>query len=329
MSYIMLALGWVLKLMYTISGNYGIAIIFFTIIIKMILMPLTVKQQKSMLKTQKLQPLLMEIQKKYANDTEKLNQETMKLYQKYHVNPMSGCLPMLIQLPILMALYWVVKQPIIYIMGVASEDIWRIVSAIDEWNAVNPDAVSSLLSSMNLDSVAALGANEYKSFGQYEIQVARFLFDNPDIMNSHFITETGNTYTLIDFDFCGVDLSATPDLWGLLGLVLGQLPAGGINWNTIGLWLIPVIAGGSSYISSKNGVEKPNTMKTMLIMMPLFSAWIAFTLPAAIGFYWILSSIIQLLQQILLNKVINVGVSDEDIKEEIENAKKNRKKRKK
>ena len=70
-------------------------------------------------------------------------------------------------------------------------------------------------------------------------------------------------------------------------------------------------------------------MKTMLIMMPLFSAWIAFTLPAAIGFYWILSSIIQLLQQILLNKVINVGVSDEDIKEEIENAKKNRKKRKK
>ena len=251
MSYIMLALGWVLKLMYTISGNYGIAIIFFTIIIKMILMPLTVKQQKSMLKTQKLQPLLMEIQKKYANDTEKLNQETMKLYQKYHVNPMSGCLPMLIQLPILMALYWVVKQPIIYIMGVASEDIWRIVSAIDEWNAVNPDAVSSLLSSMNLDSVAALGANEYKSFGQYEIQVARFLFDNPDIMNSHFITETGNTYTLIDFDFCGVDLSATPDLWGLLGLVLGQLPAGGINWNTIGLWLIPVIAGGSSYISSR------------------------------------------------------------------------------
>lgn len=90
MSYIMLGLGWVLKLMYTITSNYGIAIILFTIIIKLILMPLTVKQQKSMLKTQKLQPLLMEIQKKYGNDKDKLNQETMKLYQKYKINPMSG-----------------------------------------------------------------------------------------------------------------------------------------------------------------------------------------------------------------------------------------------
>ena len=86
MSYIMLGLGWVLKLMYTITSNYGIAIILFTIIIKLILMPLTVKQQKSMLKTQKLQPLLMEIQKKYGNDKDKLNQETMKLYQKYKIN---------------------------------------------------------------------------------------------------------------------------------------------------------------------------------------------------------------------------------------------------
>ncbi len=91
-----------------------------------------------MLKTQKLQPLLMEIQKKYGNDKDKLNQETMKLYQKYKINPMSGCLPMLIQLPILLALYWVVKKPIIYIMGVGGSDVWRIVSAIEDWGAGKP-----------------------------------------------------------------------------------------------------------------------------------------------------------------------------------------------
>lgn len=346
MSYIMLALGWVLKLMYTITGNYGVAILLFTVIVKMCLMPLTVKQQKSMLKTQKLQPLLNDLQRKYANDKDKLNQETMKLYQKYQVNPMSGCLPMVIQLPILMALYWVVKQPIIYIMGVGGDDIWRIVSAIEEWRVANPEPVNQLLASMNMDSFNAFleTSPPFKMFGQYEIQVARFLHEYPEIMNSHWITETGRTYTLIDFNLLGIDLSQTPDMMGLLGLVLGKLPDGGINWNTIGLWLIPLLAGGSSYLTSKisqnmqpqqpvqrdeNGEEKPNTMKTMMIMMPLISAWIAFTLPAAIGFYWILSSIIQILQQIVINKVAKVDLTDEDVKEEMENAKKNRKKRKK
>ena len=338
MSYIMLGLGWVLKLMYTITSNYGIAIILFTIIIKLILMPLTVKQQKSMLKTQKLQPLLMEIQKKYGNDKDKLNQETMKLYQKYKINPMSGCLPMLL------ALYWVVKKPIIYIMGVGGSDVWRIVSAIEDWGAGNPDAVNQLLSSMKIDSLNVFVEQQFKNFGQYEIQIARFLHEYPAIMNSHWITDTGITYTLIDFNFFGIDLSATPDLWGLIGLITGKLPEGGITWNTIGLWLIPIIAGGSSYLTSKltqamqppqpvqkdeNGLEKPNPMKTMMIMMPLFSAWIAFTMPAAIGFYWILSSILQLVQQIAINKVANVDLTDDIVKEEMENAKKNRKKRKK
>lgn len=350
MSYIMLGLGWVLKLMYILVNNYGVAILLFTIVVKAILMPLTVKQQKSMLKTQKLQPLLMDLQKKYENDKEKLNQETMKLYQKYQVNPMSGCLPMLIQFPIIIALYWVVKQPIIYIMGVASSDIWRIVWAMNDWgqaSQANLDALNHLLETMKIDTSNFVGyftdAN-FKNFGQYEIPIARFLHANPEIMNSSWIVETGKVYRLIDFNFCGIDLSQTPSLGSLLGLIMGSVPEGGITWNLIGLWLIPILAGGSSYLTSKisqamqppqpvqkdeNGVEKPNTMKTMMVIMPLFSAWIAFSLPAAIGFYWILSSVIQILQQMVVNKVADPGVTDDDIKEEIENAKKNRKKRKK
>lgn len=350
MSYIMLGLGWVLKLMYILVNNYGVAILLFTIVVKAILLPLTVKQQKSMLKTQKLQPLLMDLQKKYENDKEKLNQETMKLYQKYQVNPMSGCLPMLIQFPIIIALYWVVKQPIIYIMGVASSDIWRIVWAMNDWgqaSQANLDALNHLLETMKIDTSNFVGyftdAN-FKNFGQYEIPIARFLHANPEIMNSSWIVETGKVYRLIDFNFCGIDLSQTPSLGSLLGLIMGSVPEGGITWNLIGLWLIPILAGGSSYLTSKisqamqppqpvqkdeNGVEKPNTMKTMMVIMPLFSAWIAFSLPAAIGFYWILSSVIQILQQMVVNKVADPGVTDDDIKEEIENAKKNRKKRKK
>ena len=340
----MLALGWVLKLMYTFTSNYGLAIILFTVLIKLILSPLMVKQQKSMIKTQKIQPLLMEIQKKYANDKEKLNQETMKLYQKYQINPMSGCWPMLIQLPILFALYYVVRQPIIYIMGVSSEDIWRIVSAVDEWGQTHQDLLNQFMAALNIDSLSVFADNGFKNFGAYEIRFARLLFEHPEIMNSSFITETGKHYTLIDFNLLGIDLSQTPDLGGLFGMLMGRMPDGGLTWNTIGLWLIPLLAGGSSYLTSyitqkmqppqpvqrdENGNEKPNSMKTMMIMMPLFSIWIAFTLPAAIGFYWILSGVMQLLQQVITNKIVHVDITDEDVKEEMENAAKNRKKRKK
>lgn len=344
----MLGLGWVLKLMYVLVNNYGGAIILFTIVIKAILMPLTLKQQKSMLKTQKIQPLLMELQNKYGNDKEKLNQETMKLYQKYKINPMSGCFPMLIQLPILFALYWVVKKPIIFIMGVGGDDVWRIVSALEDWSTWAPqnmEQLSQLVASIpRIESLNDYVNTSFKSFGEAEITIARFLHIHPEIMDSHWITETGNAYRLIDFDFAGIDLSATPDLWGLVGLITGKVPEGGVNWNMIGLWIIPIVAGGSSFLTTKisqaaqpqqqpqvdeNGVEKPNPMKTMMVIMPFFSAWIAFTMPAAIGFYWILSSVIQLLQQFLVNKIANVGLTDDDIKEEIENAKKNRKKRKK
>ena len=114
MSYIMMGLGWILRLCSQLTGNYGVAVIIFTIIIKAVLMPLTLKQQRSMLRMQKVQPLMNDLQKKYGNDKDKLNQEMMKLYKKYDVNPASGCLPMLIQLPILMMLYWVVKKPVVY-----------------------------------------------------------------------------------------------------------------------------------------------------------------------------------------------------------------------
>ncbi|MEG1442039.1 MAG: YidC/Oxa1 family membrane protein insertase, partial [Oscillospiraceae bacterium] len=325
-----------------ITLNYGVAIILFTIFMKAILLPLTVKQQKSMVKTQKIQPLLMEIQQKYGNDKEKLNQETMKLYQKYKINPMSGCLPMLIQLPIIMALYFVVKEPIIYIMGVGKGDVWRLVFAIQDWSAANPDAFAQLLTSLKVDSLDALTNNNYKMFGMYEIQIARFLHENQEIMNSHWITETGQIYKVINFSFLGLDLSRTPDMGAILELITGNMS--GIDSQTIALWSIPVLSGVSSFATSKisqatqppappkkdeYGNEKPNPMKTMMIIMPFFSAWLAFTLPAAIGLYWTISNVLAIIQQIIVTKAVDVGITDEQIEGEIVNAKENRKKRKK
>lgn len=342
MSYIMIALGWVLKMCNLLVGNYGVAIILFTILIKFALLPLTVKQQRSMMLTQKIQPLMNELQQKYANDKEKLNAETMKLYQKYKVNPMSGCLPLLIQLPILMALFWVVKRPIVYLMGFSEDEVGNIINAITEWGKSNPDGLKSFFKALDIESMKTLTDNSHKMFNMYEIQIAEFIHSNPSIMDSHFITETGKNYDIIDFNFIGLNLSQTPNFSAFINLFLGRVK--GLTADTMILWIIPIVSGLSSWITSKlsqamqpaqapqkdaNGEEKPNPMKSMTMMMPLISAWFAFTLPAAVGLYWIVSNFLQLAQQYVLNKVIKIDVTDEQIEGEIINAKKNRKKRKK
>lgn len=341
MSYITMALGWLLKLCSVICGNYGLAIIIFTILIKAVLLPLTVKQQRSMLKTQKLQPLLMEIQQKYANDKEKQQQETMKLYQKYQINPMSGCLPLLIQLPILMMLYFVVKDPVVYIMGFGKDEVWRIISAVTEWSESTPGGMESFLSAVGVSSLEELTGNNYRMFGLHSIQIARFLADTPAVMNNHWITEMGKNLEVIRFNFLGLDLSQMPDFGKVLWLFTGR--ANELGTSDIALWSIPLLSGLSAYVSSKfsqtqtaqqqpaarDGEEQPNPMKGMMTVMPLMSAWFAFTLPSAVGLYWIISNIIALVQQVVLNKIMKSGISDEEIEGEIINAKKNRKKRKK
>lgn len=342
MSYIMLALGWVLKFCNMLVGNYGVTIVLFTILIKAILLPMMVKQQRSMTKTQKLQPLLNELNQKYANDKEKLNAETMKLYQKYKINPMSGCLPLLIQLPILMALYWVVKKPVVYLMGFHEDEVWRIVSAVLEWANGDAGKLNQFFTALGIDDMAKLTDNAYKMFGMYEIQIARFLHSHQEIMNSQWILETGRNYDVIDFMFLGLDLSQTPSLNAFLGLFIGNVK--GLNMGTVALWLIPILSGLSSFATAKlsqtmqpapvtqkkaNGEESANPMQSMTLFMPFISAWFAFTLPAAVGLYWIVSNVLQLVQQIILVKIVKVDLTDEQIEGEIVNVKKNRKKRKK
>ncbi len=109
--------GKMLYYIYSLVGNYGIAIILFSIIAKLILLPINIKQTKSMQATTKIQPEVQKIQKKYKENPEKLNEETMKLYKEHNINPMGGCLPLLIQFPIIIGLYRVLQQPQIYVFG--------------------------------------------------------------------------------------------------------------------------------------------------------------------------------------------------------------------
>lgn len=122
------ALGFIIDLIYSWIPNYGVAIIFFTLIVRLVLLPLNIKQQKSMIKMQKINPLLAKIQEKYKNDKDKAAQETMKLYKEYKISPFSGCLPLLIQFPILIALIWVIYDPAKYMFGVDTSTLFADVA---------------------------------------------------------------------------------------------------------------------------------------------------------------------------------------------------------
>ena len=347
MNYIMMVLGWILQFFYRLVGNYGVSIILFTIFIKLLLLPLDLKQKKSMAKTQKLQPLLNAVQQKYANDKEKLSQETMKLYQKYGINPMGGCLPMLIQLPIIFSLFYVIKQPLMYMMGVDFGETWRVANAYNEWLASLGGAgeVFESLPESIRTAVVASSDGKLNTFGINEIKIARVISEHPEILKSaHLTPELAGKLSNINFDFLGMDLSQTPDYKKIFAMFGGVMP-------TLGdalLWLIPVFSGASAWFSAhisrpqqpkeeKHKVlaenEKPkenasaDTMKSMTMMMPFMSVFFAFTLPAGVGLYWIVSNLIQIAQHFLVNKFFNVDVSLEEMEGDMQNVK-SRKKRK-
>lgn len=274
-------LGYLFKGIYFLVNNYGLTIILFTLAIKLVLLPLNIKQQKSMKKMQGLQPRLAKIQEKYANDKEKQSQETMKLYQEMGVSPMGGCLPMLIQLPILFALYNIIRKPMQYIMMLGKEQILKINEII-----TGQAGEFGTLNQINL-------ANKLDSY----LDKLGGLVQKSDIIN---------------FNFLGFDLSATPSF-----SYISQ---------HIEYILIPLLAGGTTYLVSILSTkisgnaaannDAANSMKTMNTIFPFMTAWFAITLPAGLGLYWTISNLFQIAQMYLLNKVLKVdmpAMSDDEI----------------
>ncbi|MCD5411216.1 MAG: YidC/Oxa1 family membrane protein insertase [Clostridiales bacterium] len=131
--------GALLKFIFDIVGNYGLSIIIFAIVVKLFLVPLTIKQTKSMEQMSELQPKIKEIQEKYKNDKEKINIKTMELYKEHKINPFGGCLPMLIQLPVIFGMFTALRNPGMYVFG--SEEIYRSIDTSFLWlsNLSDPD----------------------------------------------------------------------------------------------------------------------------------------------------------------------------------------------
>lgn len=277
-------LGYLFRWIYWIVGSYGWTLVLFTLITKAILLPLSIKQQKSMSKMQLIQPKLAELQKKYQYDKEKLNAETMKLYQDYKINPMSGCLPLLIQFPVLIALYNIIRNPLTYVMQFSQAEIQTI-----------------------FDAITPLG---FTGDIHNQIPIADFLFHHIDQARAALPDLVINP---IDFTFMGLNLSQTPSWAALTPLLLIPVLAGLTTF--LASWVSTKLNGTAQQSSDPNN-PAGSTMKMMTYFFPFMTVFFAFSLPAGLGFYWILSNIIQIIQQFILTKYFSHKPELEEPKKE-------------
>ena len=289
--YICMPFAALVRFFYTLTGSYGLAIILFTIVIKLIMLPFQMKSKRNMVRMNRMSGKMQEIRKKYANNQAKANQEIQKMYQEEGVNPMGGCLWTMIPLPILIALYSILRQPITHFMSI-KQDV--ALSLIDKVQAAGLD----------ISTIATIkdGVAEFSPYGQ----IALVKLINEQLPQA---VEGIDKWFHIDFNFIGLDLTRHP--WDA---VKGFEP----TWAIIGLILIPILAGGFQFLMTimtmKQSAQQGATGQTqsMMYMMCLFSVYIAFIMPASLGIYWIAQTVFSMVQEFFMNKFYNKKIEEEE-----------------
>lgn len=297
----------------TIVNNYGWSIVVFTILIKLVLFPLDLKSRKSMRRMSSLQPQIAKLQKKYANDKEKLNQKTAELYRKEHINPLSGCLPMLISLPVLFAMFAAMrmvantelaKQALdLLTNGVQNNEGWLWVKNL--WMPDSP--FSAIIVDQN-------------SLKQITVDVWQKVYDSlpsKDVLTSLQITrDTISTDTV----FAALQLSpayiSEMQAWSTmpeLNLLLTKLT---IYAHNNGYFILPVLAAVTQYLMTLTQPQTPTTMDTqgnpaagtnkfMKWFFPIFSLWICSSYNAGFSIYWVMANLISWAQGLVMNRIFD------------------------
>ena len=287
--------GWLLSFLYDFTNNYGWALIIFAVVVKLVLLPLSAKSKKNSMKMSRIQPRLAEIQKKYAGDQVKMNEEMQALYKSENVSMGGGCLWSLVPLLILFPLYTVVRQPIQYMLHESATNAQQIVAVIKA-NAANLFSNTSAYDEMIAAPV----------IGQYVAQIKEVL---PNIAD--------NVLKGVNFDFFGINLAANPQ-WKIWASSWAW------DWAHIGGLLIPVLSAGSqmlsmlvaqrmnnSVITNEKGLEDKEaaknsqanqTMKMMMYTMPLMSLVIGFGFPVAMSLYWLVQGLVSMVIDIILTQ---------------------------
>ena len=297
--YICVPFAWLVRLFYNLTNSYGVALILFTLVIKLIMLPFQMKSKKSMMRMSRVSGQMQELQKRYAKNQAKLQEEMQKLYEEEGVNPMSGCLWSLIPFPILIALYSIIRQPITHFMMLSKDVLQTVVQSA-------ADAGVNLTNIVMMDKATGTpalkdGLYQLASYGQLNLVKA--------VQEMGLSTPEG--WFDMNYNFLGLDLTATP--WEYVKSFT-------FTWAVIGVILIPILAGLSQFVFSKLTMKtQPQadaaggaSMKSMMYMMPLMSVYIAFIMPAALGVYWIAQSVFSLIQEAILNKTFSAKLSEEE-----------------
>lgn len=297
--YICVPFAWLVRLFYNLTNSYGVALILFTLVIKLIMLPFQMKSKKSMMRMSRVSGQIQELQKRYAKNQAKLQEEMQKLYEEEGVNPMSGCLWSLIPFPILIALYSIIRQPITHFMMLSKDVLQTVVQSA-------ADAGVNLTNIVMMDKATGTpvlkdGLYQLASYGQINLVKA--------VQEMGLSTPEG--WFDMNYNFLGLDLTATP--WEYVKNFT-------FTWAVIGVILIPILAGLSQFVFSKLTMKtQPQadaaggaSMKSMMYMMTLMSVYIAFIMPAALGVYWIAQSVFSLIQEAILNKTFSAKLSEEE-----------------
>ncbi len=292
--------GYLLELLYNLVNNYGLAIILFTILIKLILLPLSIKQQRTMKKTNEMQEKMKVIQFKYKNDPEKLNQEIMNLYKTEKISPFGGCLTAIIQLILLLSIFYLVRSPLTYMEKMSTDDINKYVSQLQE----DGREVSSVYPEIDL-------IREYNWLKE----------KNPDDSNIEKMN--------LQMNFLGLDLSKVPQQ-NMADYTVYIIPALYILSSFISIRMTTAMQQKqmnkknkkTKLIDGKTGEELTEevkeevkeeenemdavmqTNKMMSWMMPIMSISIAFVAPLGLALYWLMNNVLMIIERLVLNKVV-------------------------
>ena len=274
--------GYILWAAFWLVKNFGLAIIIFTIIVKLLLLPFSVKQQKSMSANARFQKKQREIMEKYSNDRMKANEEVQKLMQKEGVSPTAGCSTMIAPMIVMLGVYYSVISPLSNTIHIAG------------------DKVSTALQSFS--ALPAMGSSINIRYG--EISILKYF----DVLQKYLVDSNGSSL----FNSSDVEkINEFKDGFGFLGWDLLATPSAS-SFRSM-MWLIPVLCFATSVASmmimqKMQGTKMQGCMVAMVFLMPLMSAWIAYTVPGAVGFYWIASTVLGFIQSVLMNIFYNQSI---------------------
>lgn len=275
------------------TGSYALALLFYALAFKILFLPFSIKQQKNQIAMAKLTPKIELIRAKYRGRTDqvtmrKQQEEIMALQQKEGYSPFSGCLPMLLQLPIIIFLYNVIRNPLSYIAKVSEELVVKAneiaTGAVAEFSKIDQLTLSGVLNST----------------------------DPAGIRASQYLAESGVDVSLIpNFDLWGLNLAPAPSFLSLAVLI--PFIAAALQW--FSMFITRKLSGNANQVAMQDNAQTNMSMRIMDLMFPLLTVWLTFSFSGMLGLYWIYQSVITIIQTVILAKAMPVPkYTEEEIK---------------